>query len=97
MLKESRKIVEAIDTIIRGYEWFDFHVLKYDGTKLIVAGSIDLNYYHKLEIIFEDVFFVSGIFQVWHSDTNKVVFSIPENKGDLNESMVLKKAMSCLF
>lgn len=73
-----------IDELIRKQGWFDFHVLSFDGNKLIVGGSIDLTYYHSLEIIFDDVFFVSGFFGGWHSDTDKAVFQIPDKEKDLN-------------
>ena len=75
---------KKIDEVIRKEKWFDFHVLEFDGYRLTVGGSIDLTYYHKLEVIFEDIFFVSGFFRGWHSDTEKIVFQIPENEIELN-------------
>jgi hypothetical protein len=78
-------IVSEIDAIIRKGLWFDFHVLTYDGLTLTVAGGKDLIYFHELEIRFEGVFFVSGFFAGWHSDTKKEVFSSqvhdPEKNG----------------
>jgi len=82
-----------IDDIIRkGKEtWFDFHVLNFDGYRLAVAGSIDLAYYHTLEIIFEDVFFVSCFFRGWRSDTEKTVFQIPNNEIELNRKYEIEQ------
>ncbi len=77
-------LVSTIDGIIRSKEWFDFYVLSYDGSRLTIAGGIDLTYYHSLEIIFEDVFFVKGPFQNWHSNTSSTVFLIPDDKPNLN-------------
>ena len=71
-------IVKQIDDYIRQNAWFDFHLWRYDGRKLIISGSTDLTYYHKLEIIFTDVFFASTFFDGWNSDTNKPVIEIPE-------------------
>jgi len=80
-MSENLKItISQIDKFIRNNEWFDFHVWKYDGRSLVISGSIDLTYYHKLEIIFEDVFFVSAFFQEWHSDTSKTVIEIPDGE-----------------
>lgn len=82
---------QQIDKIIRKEIWFDFHVLNFDGHRLTVAGSIDLIYYHNLEVIFEDIFFVSGFFKGWHSDTEKTVFQIPENETELNEKFEIEQ------
>ena len=81
---DIKETVKEIDAIIRNGLWFDFHVYKYDGRNLTVAGSIDLCYYHKLEIIFENVFFFHGFFFEWHSDTSQPVFVLPDNEAELN-------------
>lgn len=80
-----------IDDEIRRHEWFDFHVLSFDGFKLKIAGSVDLTYYHKLEIIFEDIFFVSGFFQSWHSDTKQKTFFQPDNEKEMNEKYEIEQ------
>ncbi len=81
-----KNIVSEIDQIIRKNEWFDFHVLQYDGHNMIIGGSIDLTYHHNLELIFEDVFYVSAYFNGWHTDTDKTVIEIPDDNlnNDLN-------------
>lgn len=90
MLKTDKfkPTVKEIDNYIRQNDWFDFHLWRYDGRKLIIAGSIDLSYYHKLEIIFTDVFFASTFFQDWHSNTKNPVIELP-NK-ELNKELNLK-------
>jgi hypothetical protein len=75
---------KEIDKIIRQQLWYDFHIINYDGNDLTVVGSIDLSYFHTLEIIFKNVFFVHGFLQGWHSDTSKTVFETPENPQELN-------------
>ena len=77
-----------IDQIIRQHSWFDFHVLKYDGSRLTIAGGIDLTYYHQLEITFENIFFAATFFEEWHSDTSKTVFEVPE--AELSRSLHLQ-------
>lgn len=91
MSEQIKNIVLEIDNEIRQNKWFDFHVLKFDGCKLIIAGSVDLIYYHTLEIIFEDVFFVSGFFRGWHSETENRVFLIPENVKEMNEKYEIEQ------
>ena len=91
MTQEIRNIVSEIDDEIRQHEWFDFHILSFDGFKLIIAGGIDLIYYHKLEIIFEGVFFVSGFFQGWRSDTKQRTFLLPDNEKEINEKYEIEQ------
>lgn len=91
MTEEIRNIVTRIDSEIRQNAWFEFHVSKFDGYKLSVAGSIDLIYYHNLEIIFEDVFFVSAFFHGWHSDTTKRTFFLPDNEKEYNEKYEIEQ------
>lgn len=91
MTAEIKDIVNKIDNIIRQEKWFDFHVLNYENGKFSVGGSVDLIYYHTLEIIFEDVFFVSGFFNGWHSDTSKTVFTIPDNETELNKQYEIEQ------
>lgn len=85
MRTKNIEVSKKINELICQQSWFDFHVVSFDGYKLIIGGSIDLSYYHTLEIIFEDIFFVSGFFRGWHSDTEKTVFEIPDNEIELNE------------
>lgn len=48
-----------------------------------MVGSTDFSYYHQLEIVFEDIFFVFGNFSTWGSDTEKQVFGFPDNEDEL--------------
>ena len=59
MIEKYKSVVKQIDDHIRQNTWFDFHLWRYDGRNLVISGSTDLTYYHKLEIIFTDVFFAS--------------------------------------
>ena len=91
MTNDIKAKVAEVDSIIRKQSWFDFHVLSYNESKLVVAGGIDLSYYHTLEIIFENVFFVSGIFKEWRSDTSAPVFMLPENEMELNKQFEIEQ------
>lgn len=91
MIEDIKKIVHEIDTKIRQYEWFDFRVLNFDGFKLSIVGGTDLIYYHELEVIFEDIFFVSVFFQGWHSDTKQITFSLPDEEKEMNEKYEIEK------
>ena len=91
--KQDFDIVKEIDQRIREHDWFDFHVTSYDGRFLEVVGSIDLSYYHQLEIIFEEVFFASIFFEEWHSDTKKPVIELPDSdfNKELNERLEIEQ------
>jgi len=84
MYSELQLITKEIDSLIRKELWFDFHIYQYEKDKLVVAGSIDLSYYHTLEIIFENVHFFHGFFNGWKSNTTQPVFSIAEENTRLN-------------
>ena len=91
MKEDIFNAVRGIDNIIRQNLWFDFYVLNYNTSNLTVAAGKDLDYYHSLEIIFEEVYFVSAFFQGWHSDTTNEVFSIPKNTIDFNIDFEIEK------
>ena len=91
MTNEIKNKVLEIDTKIRQHKWFDFQVINYDGFKLTVAGSVDLTNYHSLEIIFEDIFFVSGFFRGWHSNTKQITFLLPDDEKKMNEKYEIEQ------
>lgn len=93
MGNENQKNVLEIDSIIRQNPWFDFHITKYDGYNLTLVGSIDLTYFHTLEIIFEEVFFVSSFFEGWRTETSEVVIEIPidETEKELNKKFEIQQ------
>jgi len=82
--EEIKNIVLEINNEIQQQDWFDFHILSFDGFTLKVAGGTDLAYYHKLEVIFEDIFFVSGFFKNWRSNTKERTFILPLNEEEMN-------------
>ncbi|GIO67640.1 hypothetical protein [Paenibacillus cookii] len=76
---ETKKVVEDINTFIRSQLWLDFEVLQYDKQKLTIIGSIDISNMHDIEIVFEDIFFVSLPIE-WKTDTSRQVLSILEGE-----------------
>lgn len=95
MSKTLKIIAEEIDMIIRSQGlWFDFHVYRYESNKLIIAGSIDLCYYHQLEIIFENIQVFHGFFSGWHSDTTQVVFDKLEERNEFNGPLEIEQGYS---
>lgn len=78
MKNEHESIANQINNFIQKNQWFDFHLWSYDGRNLVIVGSTDLTMYHKLEIIFTDVFFASTFFEIWHSDTSNPILEIPD-------------------
>ena len=75
----NRSIADQIQKVIElsGENYFDFEIYKYDGMNLIMAGNYDLTYNHSLEIIFEDVWFVSANFYCWSADYEKPIIELP--------------------
>ena len=84
--------VAKVDALIRQYTWLDMCVLRYDGHRLTVAGTMDPSYYHQLEITFVDVYYYSGpVRGDWHSDTTQAVLSLPANDAELHASLEIEQ------
>lgn len=77
--KKVKITVDEINDFIRKKMWLDFEVLNYDKSKLTVIGSIDISTVHDIEIVFEDVFFVSMPFE-WKTDTSETVLIFVEGE-----------------
>ena len=71
--------IEEINNFIREKMWLDFEVRNFDKYKLTLTGSIDISTVHDIEIIFEDVSFVSMPFE-WKTDTSKTVLVFVEGE-----------------
>ncbi|MBK6700476.1 MAG: hypothetical protein IPG55_11380 [Saprospiraceae bacterium] len=50
-----------------------------------------MTYYHELEIIFENIFFVSDFFHGWQSVTNKTPFFLLDNEKEMNEKYEMEQ------
>ncbi len=74
--QKNQETALKIDNLIRQQGWYDFQVYHYDGANLTIGGDIDLTYHHSIEIRFEEVFFVSGFFGTWCSNTDEMVFEM---------------------
>lgn len=79
--------VEKINSIISQESWMDMEVLSVKGGNLVIGGSIDFTYGHSLEIIFEDIFYLS-INMEWKVDTSKPTLFV----ADREEAMEVNKA-----
>ncbi|MFF2482313.1 hypothetical protein [Paenibacillus sp. NPDC058071] len=78
-ISEITKVVEDINKFIRNQPWLDFEVLQYDKQKLTIIGCIDISNLHDIEIVFEDIFFVSLPIE-WKTDTSRPVLSVLERE-----------------
>lgn len=91
MHAELNQTIDNINDIIRRELWFDFHVISYDGTNLILAGGVDLTYNHTLEIVFHNIFYLSAFFQGWHSDTKHPVLALATADDALNSRLEIEQ------
>ena len=73
------KVVKKINNFIRSRGWFDFEVKYFSETNLRIVGGIELEYYSELEIVFEDVFFVSCALS-WRTDTSQDAIHILQGR-----------------
>ena len=79
--------IDKINNFIANMSWCDFEVHSLHKGCLSIVGSIDLSYFHNIEICFHGFFFVSSVFD-WKSDTSKPVLSLME--GELAERINLQ-------
>lgn len=74
-ISEIRKVVDELNTYIMKSLWMDFEMRQYSRNRLSVYGGTDLLYSHEIEIIFEDIFFVSLPIE-WKTDTKSTALRI---------------------
>ena len=80
-IEDIKKTVDEINKYIQKELWFDFDVFNYVRNKLTITGSIDFSVKYDIEIVFEDIAFVSLPFE-WQTDTSQTVLSIIENSDE---------------
>ncbi len=74
-----QEIIQKINDVIGHQEWFDFSLKYYSASKLIIVGGTSLEYYHEIEIIFSDLFFISCGTE-WKTETSEEVLYILEGQ-----------------
>lgn len=62
-------VIREINTFLQRELWFDFEIMEYKNSRLMLFGSVDATYRHDIEIYFHDVFFVSAPME-WQTDTS---------------------------
>ena len=72
----AKAIVDEINSYIRKNCIDEFELKSYDGRQLSIVGSTDLIYYHKIEILFTEAFFVSAYFQRWYSNIDNSIIEL---------------------
>ncbi|MCC9019923.1 hypothetical protein [Flavobacterium lipolyticum] len=72
-----KSIKEKINEIINTKPWFDFELIELKNKNAKIIGSTDFSYFHEIEIIIEDIYFVQCL-DSWKSDTTSKVLIIPE-------------------
>src|SRR6185312_12537251 len=65
-----QEVVDKINLIVRNYSYLELSMLSFERSRLIIAGSEDIMYFHNFEIVFDDVFTVACNTD-WKIDTGK--------------------------
>lgn len=73
----NEKMVANTNTILENAA-LNLEVFSYDCTRLVVAISCDFIYYHNYEIVFEEVFYLSGLLGEWNTPHPKPTLRIEE-------------------
>lgn len=77
--KEVKDIIRAVNIFLSQQLWMDFEIIEYSGQFLRIIGSIDITAVPVMELVFEDVYFVSAVFN-WKTNTDRTVVSLLEGK-----------------
>lgn len=77
--KEVKDIIRAVNIFLSQQLWMDFEIIEYSGQFLRIIGSIDITALPVMELVFEDVYFVSAVFN-WKTNTGRTVVSLLEGK-----------------
>ncbi|WP_417129420.1 hypothetical protein [Ruthenibacterium lactatiformans] len=73
--KEIESVLKEVNDYLSEQLWMDFEIIQYSKNSLKVIGSIDISDVPTMELIFEDVYFISAPFN-WKTDTSKTVISL---------------------
>jgi len=85
-LISNKSVVADINKYASKYMRLNFSIYEYNGKELILVGSEDETSCIQIEIIFEDLFFISAFFS-WHTNPREDIIVIPED----NEIIKLNK------
>lgn len=69
-MQEIIKTIEEINIFLKKSLWMDFQVIEYGNSTLKIRGYIDFYEPYKIEIIFQDVFFIMSN-SFWKMDTER--------------------------
>lgn len=72
---EIKSVLKEVNNFLTGQLWMDFEIIEFSKNVLKIIGSIDISASPTMELIFEDVYFVSSPFN-WKTDTSKTVISL---------------------
>lgn len=75
-MKSIEDRINEINEIISTKPWFDFELIELKNKTAKIIGSTDFSYFHEIEIVIEDVYYIQCP-DNWKSDTTSKVLVIP--------------------
>jgi len=84
--KDSRRVIDEINTVIRKFLWLDFQLDGYSYDTLRLIGSVSTSYPPEIQIEFSGVFLYSGVLR-WTSNKEDSGIEVVDDEelGLLNE------------
>ncbi|MFP4598149.1 MAG: hypothetical protein ACLFVJ_07855 [Persicimonas sp.] len=92
-----KKVLARINQFVGQQLWLDMDILSYEGSRLVVIGSVSRSYPHELEITFDGVFFVS-LPVAWTTgpEVRTIALAEGEEARALNEKFRVERG-HCIF
>lgn len=80
---EILKIIDEVNEFLERQMWMDFEIVEYNKNILKIIGNIDISQEPNIEIIFENIFFISAPFE-WKIDTSEKALYLLEGEEAIN-------------
>ena len=77
--------VEIVNEFVRKEPHFEFQVYSFSPRKLVIGGAWELDYFHQIELEFENVWFFSGCQRIDIADPQKVALRLVTDEQEIKK------------
>ncbi len=68
------KKIEEIKAFVKQRPWFEFELISYDKSRLLIGGSRDIHAFYEIYITFEEVFMIHNL--EWAANTSSEIIQL---------------------
>ena len=90
--EQAMDAISAINEFLANSNCEDFMIKYYNGEKLCLIGSVDLCYYSEMEILFEQVSYISmyTYFSLWKLKNEPFKIKFDTNANDIDSNFEIQ-------